>query len=216
MGVIARRRFASIAAGILIGLGLCGPGNAGDGDDVLAKMQDAVRSAKSFSAFFMPTIPMQWVVVAPDRIRRVMPAGDRDGVVDWIVVGHQSYSRQTGKPWESAWHAGEAIRWDEVAAFLRPGTTASVLADRTEGRVPVGALDVLIPAYPLGKGRFIQPFHMTCTYDKTTYRPRTCGFDTVAVRVTTTYENWDDPANVVDPPPGVAPSTPAPQPSATP
>ncbi len=174
-------------------------------------MQAAVRSASSFTARFEPTIPMSWVIVQPDRIRRVMPSSDGDHMEDWIVIGRQSYTRDGDTPWKLGKEPANGIRWDEVATFLRAGSTARALADRTEDGTVAGALDIVIPEYTLGNGKAIQPFHMTCSYDKATYLPRACWYRTVAkIYVTTTYEHWNDPSNVVEPPPGLRIPTPAP------
>ena len=121
---VTARTLACVAACALAALGVAVPANAGDGDDALQKMQTAVRSAGSFTARFEPTIPMSWVVVQPDRIRRAMPSRDGDSMED----------------------------------------------------------------------------------DKATYLPTACWFPTVAkMYVTTSYEHWNDPANVIEPPPGVRP-----------
>ena len=197
---------ACAAACVFAALGFAEPSTPDDGNAVLAKMQAAMRSASSFTVRFEPTIPMSWVVVQPDRMRRVMPSSDGDRMEDWIVIGHQSYTRDGDKPWKAGRQSVDGIRWNEIAEFLRDGTTARALADRIEDGTPAGTLDVLIPEYPLGNGKSIKPLHETCSYDKATYRPRACWFQTIAkIYVTTTYEHWNDPANVIEPPPGVVP-----------
>jgi hypothetical protein len=208
------QRFWAVAPWVLATLSLGAPARAGDGDLVLEKMQAALKSAHSFSVSFGPTIPMSWVVVQPDRIRRVMPFYDGrsyNGMEDWIVIGHQSYARGGDRPWKASWRSAGGIRWDEIASFLRDGTTAGILPDRTEDGAIVGVLDVLHPEVPLPNRKSIKPFHEICTYDKVTFRPRACSFVTIAaIKVTTLYENWDEPSNAVEPPPGVAAPTPPP------
>ncbi|MDP9107340.1 MAG: hypothetical protein M3N49_15605 [Candidatus Eremiobacteraeota bacterium] len=201
----------------MLSLAVPGPASSDDGDAVLEKMQAATRAASSFTARFEPTIHMSWVVVEPDRIRRVMPSRDGEQMEDWIVIGHQSYSRDGNGPWKAGSEQVDGIRWGEIAPFLNPGTTARALPDYTDAGTVVGALDVLLPEQPLAKGKSIKAFHMTCSYEKATYRPRACSFQTVAkIYVTTWYEHWNDAANVIEPPPGVPLPTPLPQASAAP
>ena len=190
---------------MLAALAFTGPARSSDGDDALAKMQAAVRSASSFTARFEPTVPMSWMVVQPDRIQRRSYTGDGDQTEDWIVIGRRSYTRDGEKPWKIGSETVDGIRWDEVAPFLHAGTTATALADRVEDGTAAGALDVVI-ARDIRTGVPIRPFHMTCSYDKATYLPRACWFQTVAkIWVTTTYEHWNDPANTIEVPPGVRP-----------
>jgi len=213
-GTLIRR--CACAAVAVFALAVPAPASSDDdGDAVLHKMQAAMRDANSFTARFEPTIHMSWVVVEPDRIRRVMPSDDGERMEDWIVIGHQSYSRDGNGRWKAGSEHVDGIRWGEIAPFLNPGTTARALRDYTEAGTVFGALDVLLSEQPLGNGKSIKAFHMTCSYEKATYRPRACWFKTVAqIYVTTWYEHWNDPANVIEPPPGVP--QPAPQTSAPP
>ncbi|MEA2721670.1 MAG: hypothetical protein QOJ39_3534, partial [Candidatus Eremiobacteraeota bacterium] len=62
------------------------------------------------------------------------------------------------------------------------------------------------------------PGSMDCTYDKVTYRPRACLVTLQGLKgtVQVTYAGWNDPANVVDAPPGVPPPPPPGAPTAPP
>jgi hypothetical protein len=200
---------ACAAACVLSAAGFAAPASSSDGDAALAQMQAATRSAHSFTARFEPTVPMSWVIVQPDRMRRTMPSGDGSHTDDWIVIGRQSYTRDGDKPWQLGHESVDGIRWDEIAPFLREGTTARALPDRVEDGTPAGGLDITLPASPPSRS-----IHVTCSYDKPTYRPRACWFQTVAkIYVTTTYEHWNDASNAIEPPPGVRVPIPAPSPA---
>jgi hypothetical protein len=60
---------------------------------------------------------------------------------------------------------------------------------------------------------------MDCTYERGTYRPHACTVTLAgsAAPIRVAYAGWDDPANAVEPPPGVEPPrAPAPSPSLSP
>lgn len=206
MAVTARtllRRGFGAAAWTLAALAFTAPVRASDGDDALAKMQAAVRSARSFTARFEPLLVMSWVIVQPDRIRRRSYIAEGVQTEDWIVIGRRSYTHVGDKPWTIGSETVDGIRWGEVAPFLRDGTTATALADRVEDGTPVGALDVAF-APDIRTDPSIRPFHWTCSYDKGTYLPRACSYKVFGpMRVTMTYEHWNDPANAVEAPPEV-------------
>jgi hypothetical protein len=59
---------------------------------------------------------------------------------------------------------------------------------------------------------------MDCTYDKVSFRPRTCNVTLRGITspLQVTYAGWDDPANAVEPPSGVPEPAPLPKVTAAP
>ena len=93
-----------------------------------------------------------------------------------------------------------------------PDTLLEPLADRSEGAETLGAFR------SVAAGNGLLPGTMDCTYDKVSYRPRACNvlLRGMAAPLKVSYAAWDDPANAVEAPPGVAEPSPLPKASGAP
>jgi len=127
------------------------------------------------------------------------------------------YYREPGSEWKAA-PVPPISRVRRNRLYMGAADTLlQPLPDRNEAGATVGAFR----AEAAGNGQ--RPGSMDCTYDKATFRPRAC---TVVLQgspaqIHVAYSGWDDPANVVEPPPGVPPPPPptpppSPSPSASP
>ena len=146
----------------------------------------------------------------PDRVR--IASNGPSGASESIVVGTAMYYRQAGGAWRA--YPVPAIRRVRLNRLYMgaPDTLLEPLPDRTDA---TGATVGAFRASAVGNGQV--PGAMECLYDKDTYRPRTCSvtLQGLSAPLQVTYAGWDDPANAVEPPAGVAPPpvpTPAPSP----
>jgi hypothetical protein len=144
----------------------------------------------------------------PDRVKIVSTAGGSP--TESIVTGTRMYYRSAGSDWK-AYPVPPLKHMRKNRLYMgAPDTLLEPLADRTDAwGATVGAFR------SAAAGNSQLPGTMECTYDKTTFRPLICA---VALQglppVQVTYGAWDDPANAVEPPDGVA-APPAPSPAAS-
>ncbi len=126
-----------------------------------------------------------------------------------VVIGTAMYYRGAGTPWAAVAVPPVKRPRKNLLYMAAPDTKLEPLADRSEGGVTYGAFGSLA----VGNGGV--PATMECTYDKTTFLPHACTvvLQALPTPVHVTYDRWNDPANVVEAPPGVAPPTPAPSPA---
>jgi hypothetical protein len=148
------------------------------------------------------------VVVYPD-LRHTVEAVGREGRYEMISDGTTTYESFDG----SAWRAQPLVKGRYLTPMGRGwrgfnrGMTA--LPNRDEDGLTVGAFSWSPPSMPVGA------MTMVCSYDKTTFLLKKC--TTVSgdrrMRSVTTYQRWNDPANVVLVPPRVTPQPFRPSPS---
>jgi hypothetical protein len=126
------------------------------------------------------------VYVAPDRYA-TSTAVDGDSR-DVVIVGDALYQRVNNGPFKKTPVPAE------VAAQLKAQfdfTVTSIAADQNAGGTTFGTFTSLVAAGP-------PAVTLTCTYEKTTYRPVRCWNDTLRE----TFGHYDDAANIVDVPQG--------------
>jgi hypothetical protein len=132
------------------------------------------------------------VVVPTKRTKAVVAMGPM--MTEMVSADGQMYARMNGADWRVVNSPGGSFA-DVALKSLADPSRFRILPDRVENGTTVGAYE-LIPALPPGASANMQLPPVTCTYDKTTYLPRTC----TAQSMTQTFEGWNDPANVVDVP----------------
>jgi hypothetical protein len=211
-----RRRSALAALAAVLALAPAVPAFAADptpapsGDPLLtAKVDAAIANATSYRiAVAGPSLALDIREFGPDRVKISSTSGATSS--ESIVVGTSMYYRAGGGEWK-AYPVPPVPRMRRNRLYMgAPDTLLEPLADRADGAETLGAFR----SVAIGNGQL--PGTMDCTYDKVTYRPRACS---VLVRglgspLQVSYAGWDDPANAVEPPAGVAP--PPPLPSASP
>lgn len=189
-------------------------GNAA-GAELTARIDAAIANATSYHVSVtgpngLAVDIREW---GPDRVKITRTIGS--ATAESIVVGTAMYYREPGSEWKAA-PVPPISRVRRNRLYMGAADTLmQPLPDRSEGGATVGAFR----ADAAGNGQ--RPGSMDCTYDKATFRPRAC---TVVLQgspeqIHVAYGGWDDPANVVEPPPGVPappPPTPSPAPSASP
>ena len=145
----------------------------------------------------------------PDRVR--IASKSNAGASESIVVGTAMYYRPAGGEWK-AYPVPPVTKIRRNRLYMAaPDTLLSPLEDRNEGGETLGAFR------SIAAGNAQLPGTMDCTYDKISFRPRTCNVTLrgVAVPLLVTYAGWDDPSNAVEPPAGVPEPVPLPLPKAT-
>jgi len=156
------------------------PARASDASDVQARVRTALRAAKSFVAVAkikpMLLAPMgatiTWTVVAPNRFRQYA-VGPPEPTDDTIIIGHEVYGSENGKPWT-------VQTWDDrlVTGFESDVFDPKIVSVSAGGFVMVD---------PLGR---TDKDTIACTYDERTFRPLACTNDAKTI----TFSNYDDPA----------------------
>ena len=201
--------FGALTIALVAGSGLPAA-SADDASALSAKVDAAIASAASYRVAVQGPSGMSLDIlsVGPDRVRVVSTLGGTTS--ESVVVGTSMYHRSGGGAWLSyAVPAVKRVRKNRL--YMGAADTAlKPLPDRAEADATVGAFN------SQAQGNSQLPGSMDCTYDKTTYRPRTCTVVVLGVPapLRVTYDKWDDPANAVEAPPGVPPPTPAPAPTA--
>ena len=185
---------------------------ADDGAALTAKIDAALSSAASYRVTVQGPngFALDIVAVGRDRVRVQSSAGGN--TAESVVVGPAMYYHAAGNPWTA--NAVPVIKTQRKNLLYMgaPDTKVEPLADRTEGGVTYGAFG------SLAVGNAQVPATMECTYDKGTFRPHACTIvlQALPTPLHVTYDKWNDPSNVVEAPPGVAPPTPSPAPSPAP
>ncbi|MDQ6944279.1 MAG: hypothetical protein M3169_17415 [Candidatus Eremiobacteraeota bacterium] len=133
------------------------------------------------------------VLVPAKRTKAVVAMGPM--MSETVSADGKMYARMNGADWRIM---DVPPGGDFTAAALKSLNDPSkfrILPDRVENGRTLGVYE-MTPPPPPGASATTQMPSLTCTYDKTTYLPRTCSFQTM----TQTFEGWNDPANVVDVP----------------
>ena len=187
-------------------------GAADDATALSAKIDQAISAATSYRVTVAGPggLAVDILTVGHDRVHVQSTAGGTPK--ESLVIGTAMYYREAAAPWIASIVPAVKRPRKNLLYMAAPDTKLEPLADRAEAGVTYGAFG------SLAVGNSGVPATMECTYDKTTYRPRTCTvvLQAVPVPLRVTYDKWNDPSNAVEPPPGVAPPTPAPSPSAKP
>ena len=179
---------------------------ADDGAALTAKLDAAIGGAASYRVTVQGPngFALDIVSVGHDRVRIQSSAGGT--TAESVVVGNAMYYHAAGNPWTAnAVPPVKRVR-KNLLYMGAPDTKVEPLADRTEAGITYGAFG------SIAVGNAQVPATMECTYDKASYRPHACTIvlQALPTPLHVTYDKWNDPSNVVEPPPGVAPPTPAP------
>ena len=116
-------------------------------------------------------------------------------ISDVVMADGRMYGRINGADWHVSDVPQGAGFGDTALKEMVDPASIRVLPDRVENGTTVGVYE-MTPTLPPGAPPSAGTGPVTCTYDKTTYLPRTCRFQTM----TQTFEGWNDPANVIDVP----------------
>jgi hypothetical protein len=205
------RAWSALTAALIVATALPAAA-ADDGTALSAKIDQAIGAAASYHvAVSGPNgLAVDILEVGRDRVR--IQSGGTGAVTESVVVGTAMYFRSASTPWAAVAIPPVKRPRKNLLYMAAPDSKLEPLADRSEGGVAYGAFGSLA----LGNGGV--PGTMECTYDKATYLPHACTvvLQALPVPVHVAYDRWNDPANVVEAPPGIAPPTPAPIPAPTP
>jgi hypothetical protein len=175
-------RRASLALVALL-LGTAVPARADDLATVRTKVQTAMQSAKSFvvatTASTGFTVTMTFV--APDRYHSVLNYSGTSR--DVVLVGPIAYVSSDGQSYRRVDAPAEVVA---AQAQLRNVPVDEVLPDKVAGGKTYGAF-ATTSAGPQ------KDQHLTCSYDKKTYRLAECSNEGLSL----TFSRYDDPANTV-------------------
>jgi hypothetical protein len=133
------------------------------------------------------------VMLPARRTKAVMAMGSM--LNELVAADGRMYTRTNGGDWRVADLPPGGVVTDAAIRSMTDSTQFRILADRVENGTTVGVFEVT-PASPPGMPVSANSTPVSCTYDKTTYLPRTCTYQ----MLTQTFEGWNDPANVVDVP----------------
>jgi hypothetical protein len=212
-----RRRYAFAASSVLLALASVVPAFAADpptGDPSLTAKVDAAISGASSYRIAVSGGPLGLTLdireVGSDRVK--IATTTANGSAESIVVGTSMYYRPAGGEWK-AYPVPPIPKTRRNRLYMAAADTLlEPLADRSEGGETLGAFR------SVAAGNAQLPGTMDCTYDKVTFRPRTCSvlLRGLTTPLQVTYAGWDDPANAVEAPSGVAAPPPLPAASAGP
>lgn len=213
--MLATRALAALTAALLLGAAV--PARGADAPpnpatELTDKVDNAIAGATSYRVVVAGPdgLTVEVRSFGPDRVHVASTIGPVTS--ESVVIGGAMYYRASGSDWKSAAvPTVKHVRRNRLYMGA-PDTVLTPLDDRVEPTGVVGAFRSAAAANANVTGT------MDCTYEKATYRPRTCTISVngLATPVVVTYDRWDDPANVVEPPAGVAAPTPSPVPVATP
>jgi hypothetical protein len=133
------------------------------------------------------------VLVPQKRTKATVAMGPM--VNDVVMADGKMYTRMNGGDWRVVDAPVGGGFGDAALKKMVDPASIRVLPDRVENGTTVGVYEMM-PPLPPGAPATTVIVPMSCTYDKTTYLPRTCTFQTM----TQTFEGWNDPANTVDVP----------------
>jgi hypothetical protein len=206
------RVWSALAAALLVATGA--PAAAADDDAAAlsAKIDQAISAATSYRVTVAgPSgLAIDILTVGHDRVRVQSTAAG--AMSESVVIGPAMYHRDAAAPWTATIVPAVKRPRKNLLYMAAPDTKLEPLEDRSDAGVRYGAFG----SFAVGNAGV--PGTMECTYDKTTFRPRTCTvlLQSVPVPLRVTYDKWNDPSNAIEAPPGVAPPTPAPLPAPSP
>lgn len=173
----------------------CVPARAEDLATVRGRVAGAMQSAKSFVVTTAGTngSKVTMTFVAPDRFHSTAAYNGRSA--DVVLVGTVAYvSADTGQPYRKTDAPPEVIA---AQAHLRDVPVDQVLPDKIAAGKTWGQFTTTSAGPQKDQ-------HLTCSYDKKTYRINDCSEEGLTV----TFSRYDDPANVVTIPTNLAPPAP--------
>lgn len=189
------RRLACASLLALLALLAAGPAAARPDDPatVRAKVSAAMRGAKSYmvSTTASTGFSVTTTFAAPDRYHSTLTYSGQ--VRDVVLIGPVAYISE-GAAYRKTDAPPEVV---EAQTQLREIPVDSVLPDKTASGRTWGQFTTTSAGPQKDQ-------HLTCTYDKKTYRINDCSNE----GLTLTFSRYDDPANVVAIPTNLA--TPAP------
>ena len=133
------------------------------------------------------------VMLPARRTKLVLAIGSMLNEV--VAADGRMYTRMNGGDWTVAALPAAGLMTESAMKAMADPAQLRMLPDRVENGTTVGVYQAT-PVFPPGMAASANPTPLTCTYDKTTYLPRTCTYQTM----TQTFEGWNDPANVVEVP----------------
>lgn len=133
------------------------------------------------------------VIVPTRRTKSVVAMGSM--MNESVIADGRMYTRMNGGDWRVTDVPGAAGMAGAAVKAMSDPSKVRVLPDRVENGTTVGVYELTPPAPPNAPAGYV-PTTISCTYDKTTYLPRTCTYH----NLTQTFEGFNDPANVVDVP----------------
>ena len=173
----------------------CTPARADELATVRSKVAGAMQSAKSFVVTTTaPSFNVTMTFVAPDRYHSALAYNGTTR--DVVLVGLVAYVSADGLVFRRTDAPPEVIA---AEAQLREVPVDRLLPDKTSGGKTWGQF-VTTSAGPQ------KDQHLTCTYDKKTYRINECSNEALLLA----FSRYDDPANVVAIPANVATPSPSP------
>lgn len=198
-------------AGAIVGVMLASAVAATAADDATslsAKVDQAITAAASYRVTVAGPSGLAIDIVSVGRDRLRVHATSAGTTSDSVVIGTAMYYRGANGAWAAAAVPPVKAQRKNLLYMAAPGTKLEPLGDRSDGGVTYGAFGSLA----LGNGGV--PATMECTYDKATFLPHACTvvMQSLPAPLHVVYDRWNDAANVVEAPPGVAPPTPAPSP----
>jgi hypothetical protein len=200
------RAWSALTVALVVAAGL--PARAADdGAALTAKVDQAIGAAASYHVTVTgPGLLLDILEVGHDRLRVQSTVGAT--TTESLVIGTAMYYHGPSTPWTAGAVAAIKRPRKNLLYMAAPDSKLEPLPDRAENGVTYGAFGSLA----LGNGGV--PATMECTYDKTTFLPHACTvvMQSLPAPLHVAYDRWNDTANVVEPPPGVAPPTPAPSP----
>ena len=159
----------------------------------IAKITAAMAKMNSFRMQLSSTSGMGGTItiVGPTkRMKAVIAMGSM--MTEMVSADGHMYARMNGADWRVVDSPGGTMG-DLALRSMSDPSKFRILPDRVENGTTVGVYELTLTLPPGMPASSPMP-PMSCTYDKTTYLPRTCTFQTM----TQTFEGWNDPANVVD------------------
>lgn len=166
------------------------PARADDLATVRSRVAAAMQSARSFvvttSAATGYSVTMTFV--APDRYHSSLALGATHR--DVVLIGPVAYLSDDGRNYRKTDAPPEVIA---AEGQLRVIPVDNVLPDKTSGGKTWGQFATTSAGPQKDQS-------LTCTYDKATYRVDICSNAGLSL----TFSHYDDPANVVNVPPGAA------------
>jgi hypothetical protein len=161
-----------------------------------AKLAAAFSKVTSFRMQLSTTSGMGGtitVIVPTNRTKAVIAMGSM--MNEMVMADGRTYMRSNGGDWRATDSMPGAAMAQSALKTMSDPSKFHVLPDRVENGTTVGVYEVTPPAPPGAPAGFVVPA-LSCTYDKSTYLPRTCTYQSL----TQTFEGFNDPANVVDVP----------------
>jgi hypothetical protein len=181
-----------------------------DGNALGAKIVGAMSKVQSFRLEMSgPTgsgvAGTMTVEITPARRLRLVMAGNQS-VSESISADGKLYSRLNGGGWTVQDISPTVSSDPGLVQSMMDATRIRALADRSEDGLTLGVFAITL-APPVGAAPQAMQETMTCTYDKTTFLPRTCANGYISEA----FVGWNDAANAIVIP-AVAGATPTPRP----